>query len=575
MRDYKEAKDLLDIRIFRRYPSEYDAVIHADGNRYGARTLSYSLSGLSLLVDGSPEMGRGSIINVKVDELEIDQKGRVIWVSKMSSGTNVGLVRIGVLNGLFHHYRISDIFIGLQRSLLTGILHIEVGDVYKKVYIRDGNMIAAWSNQSEDQLGEVLLREKIIDHDKYIEAGEIEKKIGADYASIVVEMGVLKPNEVKNALELQSRRIIESLFRYRDGRFRFVEGKFADESDVRLKISAANLIFNEIKKTADVGMVSKYLSDAIVDFSHAPLDLFQNIKFSKEDRNMLSYIDGKTRVSEIAKVVSGDDSETLKSIYALLEARIIRIRHKGEKQSIISSADVLSKDKISSEKMIERIVDIHSKYMELGYYGVLDIKESARYDEIEKAYFKVSREFHPDLHFELDEDVKNKLTEVFSYITNAYLTLIDPIARKKYDDCNKEYEFIQCADLEQDRVTKNSELARSKYDEGMALYRNRNYDKASQLFATAIYFDNTVAEYHHGYGSSLRMLGRLRDALSALKGALDLSPRNAVVLTEIGYAFLGLDMHKRALSNFSYALKIDPENKNAKMGLEMLKKEKG
>ncbi len=133
---------------------------------------------------------------------------------------------------------------------------------------------------------------------------------------------------------------------------------------------------------------------------------------------------------------------------------------------------------------------------------------------------------------------------------------------------------MQCNELGQDRISKNAELARSKYEEGMNYYKLGKYEEASHLFASAIYFDNTIADCHHGYGSSLRLLGRLSDALSALKGALDLSPRNPVILTEIGFAFKGLDMHRRASTHFSQALKIGPENKNAGMGLEMLKKKK-
>jgi len=68
----------------------------------------------------------------------------------------------------------------------------------------------------------------------------------------------------------------------------------------------------------------------------------------------------------------------------------------------------------------------------LGYYRVLGIKEWASNDEIKKAYFRTAKEFHPDRHLYLTEEMKDKLNSIFVYITNAYSTLIDPQKRKEY-----------------------------------------------------------------------------------------------------------------------------------------------
>lgn len=62
------------------------------------------------------------------------------------------------------------------------------------------------------------------------------------------------------------------------------------------------------------------------------------------------------------------------------------------------------------------------------YYEVLGVDKKASADEIKKAYRKLAKKYHPDLHPN-DESAHKKFTE----INEAYEVLSDPEKRKKYD----------------------------------------------------------------------------------------------------------------------------------------------
>ena len=62
------------------------------------------------------------------------------------------------------------------------------------------------------------------------------------------------------------------------------------------------------------------------------------------------------------------------------------------------------------------------------YYEVLGVDKKASADEIKKAYRKLAKKYHPDLHPD-DESAHKKFTE----INEAYEVLSDPEKRKKYD----------------------------------------------------------------------------------------------------------------------------------------------
>ncbi len=61
------------------------------------------------------------------------------------------------------------------------------------------------------------------------------------------------------------------------------------------------------------------------------------------------------------------------------------------------------------------------------YYATLGVKKDASQDEIQKAYKKLARKFHPDVNKDSQAEVK------FKEIGEAYEALKDPDKRQKYD----------------------------------------------------------------------------------------------------------------------------------------------
>ncbi|MDD7305561.1 MAG: J domain-containing protein [Peptoniphilaceae bacterium] len=72
------------------------------------------------------------------------------------------------------------------------------------------------------------------------------------------------------------------------------------------------------------------------------------------------------------------------------------------------------------------------------YYEVLGVDKKATEAEIKKAYRKLAKKYHPDLHPD-DKDMNEK----FSEINEAYEVLSDPDKRKKYDMFGENANFTQ------------------------------------------------------------------------------------------------------------------------------------
>ncbi len=78
--------------------------------------------------------------------------------------------------------------------------------------------------------------------------------------------------------------------------------------------------------------------------------------------------------------------------------------------------------------------------MSKDYYELLGITRSASPDDVQKAYRKLARKFHPDLHEHQEEKEKKEAKKQFQQVQNAYDVLSDPKKRELYDQLGPNFE---------------------------------------------------------------------------------------------------------------------------------------
>ena len=74
---------------------------------------------------------------------------------------------------------------------------------------------------------------------------------------------------------------------------------------------------------------------------------------------------------------------------------------------------------------------------ERDYYQILGLSRGASNDEIKKAYRRLARQYHPDLH---SGAKKSEMEKKFKEVNEAHEVLSDPDKRKKYDQYGAQWE---------------------------------------------------------------------------------------------------------------------------------------
>jgi len=151
------------------------------------------------------------------------------------------------VRGSLKHYSFSQILTYLNRQQKTGVLTVENKDIKKNIFVKNGSVIFASSNQNEDRLGEMLIRAGKITPEQYDKSVELLQQTGKRQGAILVELGYLTPKDLFREVKRQIKEIILSLFLWEEGTFSFEETPPSTEV-ITLNMSMKSLISEGISR---------------------------------------------------------------------------------------------------------------------------------------------------------------------------------------------------------------------------------------------------------------------------------------------------------------------------------------
>ena len=131
------------------------------------------------------------------------------------------------------------------------------------------------------------------------------------------------------------------------------------------------------------------------------------------------------------------------------------------------------------------------------YYETLGVAKSATPAEIKKAYRKLARESHPDLH-----PGDRKAEARFKNVSEAYEVLGDPDKRRKYDELGANWRMYEQAAAHGEPTTQWSE-APFGTGHGRTGYRTVNADELRDIFGT----EDPFSDFFHTFFSGAQADG--------------------------------------------------------------------
>ena len=192
----------------------------------------------------------------------VHRAGALITLERTGGGarTAVPWDRDLVLTADVRAFPIADLLSLLHSACKSGYLLLARGAEEKSVHFHRGEVVFAGSNQRVDRLGECLLRAGKI---TLAQLREAESRWTQDtrFGKVLVQLGILTPRDLWNAVKTQVEEIVRSLFAYTAGTVHLWEGEIQPDNVVRLALPTNRLVAEGLKRRDELFKFLAYLED--------------------------------------------------------------------------------------------------------------------------------------------------------------------------------------------------------------------------------------------------------------------------------------------------------------------------
>jgi len=454
----------------------------------------------------------------------------------------------------------------------TGLLHVQKKAAKKVVYIKNGYPIFARSNILGECLGRMLVKEDVITQVDCDQSIENSKTSGRLQGTVLIEMGLLTPQDLHEALKRQVVEKLLNIFSWSDGRFKFVPQSDFKKNVTNIELSPAALILEGVTRYWSKEQLEGYLQPRRKDFIKQienPLYLFQEMGLNRRGEEVFAECLGDMTLETILERHPLSKREVQQVIAALLIAGMVTT------QTTASRLDDEGRAKRKSERVIDgelrkQIIDDYNRIMQADYFSALDIDHKSDSSTVRRAYYTLAKQYHPDrfLGRGLSNDMEHKVNEIFGHITQAYTVLSDPVARSDYRD--------ELVNGPRAKVDVNQVIeAETAFQQGRALLKVRQYKDAAKKLKVSVELSPEEPEYLTSYAwavfkSAPENVGHQNQALEILFASRELDPALEATHLYLGYVYQALEKERQAEKSFEMAVQANPECTEALRELRLI-----
>lgn len=462
----------------------------------------------------------------------------------------------------------------------TGAFLLKRDGIKKCILFHKGYPLDVRSNLVSECLGQFLSRQGKITREALEASLRIMAITGEPQGIVFTEMGLLSPMDLGEYLREQIEYKLFSTFDWKRGEYSFVERDDVLTNQITLDLSPANLIMKGVKARLSVPFIKNELKDMenrYLVVSDDPFYQFQDLKLSEKENTLLNMIDGKSILAQILSNSPLDLKSTHHIIYTLLCIEMFKLSDMPRDSTRLIPAPEEDEGGYLSrqEKEVrERLIKQISRISKQNYFEMLGVSEEDDTETIKDAYFKLSRQYHPDKFSGASDEIKGHSDEIFKQLNTAYNTLTNDEDRAEYVRSLREGKEERKDDAS-DIIT-----AEVQFQKGVDLVKRNDFKKAIKSFQWATELNPNEAEYLSYLGwatfkATTPSTHLSRDkAKKLLKKSIALNPKLDTVYIFLGHIFNSEGNIKAAEIQFKKALQANPHNVEATRELKFIAKKR-
>ena len=231
------------------------------------------------------------------------------------------------LKGNLRDFSLTQLLNLINLARKTGSLTLTSAQGKAQLYFKQGRMTCATQDGQSDGLATMLLNAGKLSDDqaRTIQArsqSNSDKEIGL----LLVNAGYVSQRDILQSIRKHTLDIVYPLFTWEEGMFRFEPNLLPNAERVTAPIELENIILEGSRRLREWEMLQDEIPDmdAALRFAKRPASL-RKISLSAVEWRVISFIDPRNSIRQIARQVGLSDFEIRKIVYGLLSAGLVEL----------------------------------------------------------------------------------------------------------------------------------------------------------------------------------------------------------------------------------------------------------
>ncbi|MBP7149329.1 MAG: DUF4388 domain-containing protein [Acidobacteria bacterium] len=204
------------------------------------------------------------------------------------------------LSGSLGTMNLADLLQWAAAAQKTGRLDFRQRNVVKEVYIQDGLIVGAASNEPTEMLGHVLVaRGKL--NEEQLRAALLARRDPEEFiGQVLVRLGFVNRDDLLRALAERTEEIVYSLFEWDDADFNFEPGARPGPKVVLISLQVDHVLLRGVHRHDEVRRIRSVFPDGRVVLGRGAAAAPREILEHPLARRILESLDGRRTIDEIA-----------------------------------------------------------------------------------------------------------------------------------------------------------------------------------------------------------------------------------------------------------------------------------
>jgi hypothetical protein len=232
------------------------------------------------------------------------------------------------LKGNLRDFSFSQLLNLISLAKKTGTLQVQGPEKAASISFDEGKLSYAQNSKKDHGLASVLLRNEKLTDKQYQVIKDKANNIGdKELGLMLINSNYVTQDEILSSLKQEFVSTANDLFTWEEGIFHFENNLKPAADKISLLISLENIIIEGSRQLREMEQLQDEIPslDMALKFTENPGTNIRNVNLSVKEWRVVSFINPKNSMKQIAKTTKLDELEFRRIVYSLIQAGLVEI----------------------------------------------------------------------------------------------------------------------------------------------------------------------------------------------------------------------------------------------------------